>query len=356
MSIVSRYLSIHLIAGIAMSLLVLTVLVSVIDFIGELDDLGENGYTASKAFIYILLGFASSAYTFFPVAVLIGSAISLNNLADRFELLALSVLGYSRYGIGLILLGLGAILMAVMFLFGEWVVPAASMKAYEIKYVGAVKQHIMHETANGYWLRRGANYIFFKQLDGLHRGIDVKVYQIDESSHHLQRIFYAKRSQLTSDSLVLEGVRLVELDDHLLQSIRQFPTYSIPILQASDRLMSGQLVPEAMNLWQLYQHIQFLDQNYMNNKLYQLAFWTRLSMVLTIPIMLLLALLWAFSPPRTDHVKRRVFAAILLGVVYVLFSRLTGSASIIWDFPASVGAFSPLVIFLPLAFYLFRRL
>lgn len=354
MKIVTRYLSAHIAGGIFVSLLALTALLSVIDFIDAVDNIGEDGYTIGDALLQSLLGLALHSYDFFPVAVLIGGAIALVSLSDKRELLALLAIGYSRRAINILLLGFSAVLMLLMFGMGELVIPQASMRLAEIEHSRDDSSSTVQKTANGYWMRRGANYIHLRSMQGLAQGTGVTVYHIN-SQQEIANVFYADHAQLTSGHLVLSNGREIQLQKGGIETIQNFSQRHIAIPHSGD-LSLEHLIPQAMNVFQLWSHIRFLHQNMINSNRYELAFWSRFSTILTIPIMLFLALLWAFAPPRSDSVRRRVFAAILLGIVYVLLSRFIGTASIVWGGIPALGAFAPIGVFLLIYIVLFKRL
>lgn len=335
--IVLRYLSRDLFVAIAVALLALVTLHSVIDFISEVNDADGGGYTVYDAIAYTLLNMVVSAHELFPIAVLIGSVISLSGLAERFELLALEALGYSRRRFGLITAGVGVILMSVMFLFGEIIASTAADKAYVIKFAEQARQSF-HRTANGNWTRIGANYIFFKPTAA--GGRDARVYLIN-SSHRLERIIRAHRIRLGANRISLEDATLISLNNNAMHEIRRRPYYDI----ATGIGATQATIPQAMNVLQLHQYSDFLHRSSMNNDLYELAFWSRFSAVLAVPIMLLLALAWVTNPLSDARSKPRIFIAILLGIGYILLSRTVGSASIAWNFMPQIGAFLPTVVF-----------
>ena len=355
--VASRYLISSVVPGILVSLLALVALGSAIEFVGEIKEVGRGGYTMTQAAAYALLGLAPGAYVFFPVAVLIGAAVSLNGLGDRLELLALRTLGYSRRGLGWVLAAFGVVLMALAFVFGETVLPEASAKAQEIKH-GTPQQNMVYETAGGYWTRLASRYVFFKRapggVPGALEGVDAKVYELGDG-HRLNRILYAGRIALKPHHLLLEDVTIVQWHDDGLQTVQQQPRYEIPEAGLADGLVSSRALPDTMNLLQLHRHIQFLRQNLLDDRRYDLAFWTRFSTVLVIPVMLLLALPSAFASTRSSQLRLHEFIAILIGVAYLLFSRVIANVSIAGGLPPFVGAFLPLILLSLIAVLFFRQ-
>ncbi len=335
--IVFRCLSRDLFVAIAVALLALTALHSVVDFIGEIDDAGSDNYAVADAVAYALLSMVASAYELFPIAVLIGSVISLSGLAERFELLALGALGYSRYKLGLITAGLSVILMLGMFLFGEVVASAAADKAYAIKFSDRPR-HVFHQTSNGNWTRIGNHYIFFKPT--AEGGADARIYQVD-ASRHLERIIRARHIRLAGDRISLEDATVIALNDNAAHEIYRRPRYDLVMDVAATRAT----IPQAMNVWQLYQHGNFLRRSLLSDEMYELTFWNRFGAILAVPIMLLLALAWVTNPLSDGRSKPRIFIAILLGIAYVLLSRAAGSASVAWDFAPQIAAFLPPFVF-----------
>lgn len=76
---------------------------------------------------------------------------------------------------------------------------------------------------------------------------------------------------------------------------------------------------------------------------------------LAVLVMMILALPFASFQKRQGGVGARIFAGIMLGLAFFTMNRLFGSLGLLYDWPASVSAVTPTVLFLALAVALMWR-
>ena len=131
--IISRYIqrSIHL--GTVGTLLLLVSLALFFSFVGELGDLGDGDYGIWQMLEYLALIVPGTVVEFLPLAVLIGSMLSLGSMASNSELIAMQASGVTLWRM------LGGVLQAallialVSFLLADWIVPDTELHARKIK-------------------------------------------------------------------------------------------------------------------------------------------------------------------------------------------------------------------------------
>ena len=93
--ILDRYIIAQVIKGTLLALMVLVSLSVFFLFIGELEDLGRGNYNLLSIFQYILLSTASKFVEFMPLAILLGTILSLGALASNSEIIAMQSAGVS---------------------------------------------------------------------------------------------------------------------------------------------------------------------------------------------------------------------------------------------------------------------
>ena len=84
--IVSRYIQRNIFLGTLGTLLLLVSLALFFTFVRELDDVGEGNYGMVEVFKFLALGIPGKIVEFMPLAILIGSMLSLGALASNSEL------------------------------------------------------------------------------------------------------------------------------------------------------------------------------------------------------------------------------------------------------------------------------
>lgn len=212
------------------------------------------------------------------------------------------------------------------------------------------------ENAGGRWLRDGRHFIYIgaAAADGWHD--EVSVYELNDE-HHLARIIEAGRAQATADAWVLADVTLSELRGDEV-SITRRERLHLPRAApggAGEGDVS-ELNPAAMNVFQLFDYVEFLRASKLSGARAELALWTRFSAALSIIVMLLLAMPWIFFSARSTGSGRRLFFAILISLAYMIGSRVIGDAAVVWQMPPVVGAFLPVALFAAAGAVLLKRL
>ncbi len=349
-----RYLGRSLLTGAALALLALAAMDGMISLVDEIKDV-DDGYTLLDAICYTGLMMVAGVYELLPVAVLIGAVISLGNLAAQSELVAFRAIRYSRARITASVLITGTFLMLFTFLLGETAVPAAVGKAYEIKHEQEPQQRSF-ETAGGRWLRDGRNFIHIGKAVSDDLYDEVRVYQLNEE-HHLARIVEARRAQATPEEWVLSDVRLSELSGEEVSIVRRD---GLRLPRAAPRGIEKRAVsewnPAEMNIVQLIDYVEFLRNSRLSGARAELALWTRFSAALSILVMLLLAMPWIFFSTRSTGSGKRLFFAIMIGLSYMIGSRIIGDAAVVYQIPPAIGAFLPVVLFAAAGAFALKRL
>ena len=354
MRIIDFYLSRQLLTGIAVALLALLAVDGVIDFLDEIDRV-NNDYPLKTMLFYSVLEIAISAYELLPIAVLLGCIVGLGGLAVNFEFLALRSCGYPRIRIAYSILMVGALLMIGTFIYGDFVVPQAQYHQYQIKHCCQQQSHFF-AAHNGYWHREGNYFINFKKLTDDDQYRTINVFELNENYRLLKHIKAARASASTDKkTLLLHAAETLVFaqDDHIAKQYTEQLQIPFTISELT-RTLPESLRHEQMNLSQLYLYIDFLAANELNADVYELALWTRFSSVLSILVVILLAIPWIFASVQSATMGKRFFMAILLGLSYVIVSRIFANLSIGYDFPLWLGAFAPLILFSLLGFYLLR--
>ena len=233
--------------------------------------------------------------------------------------------------------------------------PKAQYQQYQIRHCCEQRSHFF-ESDSGYWLREGDYFVNFKTLLNDDEYLDVSVFELNQN-YRLLRHVKAKRAVASVNKriLILHDAELVLFGKENRIQKRIAERLQIPFMISElTNTMPESLKQEHMNLRQLYAYIQFLKRSELNTDVYELALWTRLSTMLSILVVILLAIPWIFGSVQSAAMGKRFFTAVLLGLAYIIASQIFGNLSISYHFPAWLGAFLPVILFSLLGFYLLR--
>lgn len=354
MRTVDIYLGRQLLIGTSVALLALLAIDGVIDFLDEIEKVDQY-YSLSNMLFNSLLEIIISAYQLLPIAVLLGCVISLGNLAVNAEFLALRACGYARIQLSSSILLVGSLLMAVSFIYGEVVVPAAKIKQYQNKYCCEEVSHFF-EANKKYWFHEANYFVNFKEsLDNdIYR--QVEVFELDKNYQLVQYIEANQAAAMPAEELwVLEDANVYSFTQPNTVAVERWERWELPTAVSTlTEEMPELLKQDYMNLLQLYDYIGFLDANTLHSKSYELAFWTRFSAMLSILVMILLATPWIFAAHQRATMGKRFFIGVLIGLAYLIASQVFSNFSITYAFPVWFGVFLPVILFSAIGLFLLR--
>jgi lipopolysaccharide export system permease protein len=107
--------------------------------------------------------------------------------------------------------------------------------------------------------------------------------------------------------------------------------------------------PEQMSAWNLYSYSQHLRENRQKALRYEIALWSKLSYPLAVLVMVVLALPFAHIQSRQAGVGAKIFAGIMLGLLFYFLNRLFAHLGLLNDWPPFAAAVMPIAIFLSVA-------
>ena len=229
--------------------------------------------------------------------------------------------------------------------------PKAQYQQYQIRHCCEQRSHFF-ESDSGYWLREGDYFVNFKTLLNDDEYLDVNVFELNQN-YRLLRHIKAKRAVASIDEriLILQDAELFLFGKENRIQKRIAERLQIPFMISElTHTMPKSLRQEHMNLRQLYAYIQFLKRSELNTDVHELALWSRLSTMLSILVVILLAIPWIFGSVQSAVMGKRFFTAVLLGLAYIIASQIFGNLSISYHFPAWLGAFLPVILFSLLGF------
>jgi lipopolysaccharide export system permease protein len=359
----NRYIARTVFVGTLFALLILFSIDSIIDFIGDVKSVDDRGFTLGHVMLRLLFSMPQRLYEFMPTALLLGALIGLGQLAAKSELVALRSVGLSKVQIVWSVLKVGIVLIGLSVWVGEMVVPTAqgyvnSLSKSQVRSNNAGEagdiNKISLRSKYGIWVRDNDRYINAQEIYPDYRMRDIWVYELD-AQYKLKRASFAKQAVFENDVWKLSDIKHSLISDNGVETVAADEEHW-------ERLVSPELFdvitvkPEHMGASKLKRYIAYLDDNELDSKRYQLAFYNRFAVPLSGLAMLLLAVPFLFRSARTSGLGQRIALGIVIAVVFNLVSKVLSNTSVVYNIPPVVGAFLPTLIVIVVATLALRKM
>ena len=345
-----------------------------IDFVEELQDLGEHHYGLLAALWTCVLLQGAHTYDLFPIALLIGSILALARMAQtsEFTILRTGGLGPGR-ALGLLgMLGVSAAL--VMVLIGNWYVPWSEQQLTLHKAQFSKRQGI-NLGRGGTWLREQRDV---PGQSGRHVTVNVgiannqgefeqvRIFEFDSKGHLLRRLEAKQASvepldkanaskgsiwhlkdvidtqwlsrDLLGEQAALQGKQII--DEHKVATLDWHSSLTPLVVSASV------LPPETMSTAALWRYTQHLATNAQAAQRYEIEFWKKTFYPLVCLVMVALALPFAYLHARSGGMSLKVFGGIMLGISFVLINHISSHLGLLHQWQPWLAAAAPSMIYL----------
>ncbi|HEY4368960.1 MAG TPA: LPS export ABC transporter permease LptG [Steroidobacteraceae bacterium] len=339
MSVLARYLRRSILGHTLLVMFVLLALTSLYLFITQQDEIGIGTYTTEDALLFVGLNLPQQAFDMLPIAALIGALLALGNLARSMELTVIRAAGVSTLRIASWVGAAGVILMLLTAGLGEIVAPQMQQYARQMKTFAKFHDYSMagNQTA---WAKDGDTILSVKQqntgnsyggvfvfkFDGQRRLLSVgKASAASIDANNRWRLSDYRESRMVEDKVEASRVASAELDTRLSPEFLG--------LAIAD--------PDSLPGRALYSYIEHLQQNGLDARKYETAFWARIARTVAIAIMVVLAVPFAFGPMRSTGTGARTVVGILLGVAFFLMAKMLESGGAVFNLPPIVIAWAP---------------
>ena len=344
--IINRYIVRNIQLGTLGAALVLLSLALFSIFVGEMDNMGTGDYGLLQVIQFVALRAPGKLVEFLPLAVLLGSILSLGALASNSEIIAMQASGLSLARL------MGAVMQAALmiavlgFLLAQWLVPLSETSARQLKYSKQTQTTALRAN-QGLWIKDDSRILRIASLlpNGIAR--DIEIFQLDEGGK-LYSITHAESAIPLGNGWELHQVEQSIIGDNFTRS-QKFDEL-IYEGNLSHKLLDVLLIePRRMSIFELHSYISFLEENKLNAKVEQLLFWQNLFAPLTIMVMCLMALPFVLGAQRQANSGQRLLMGILLGLAFVVVKKLLTQMGVWFEFNAFLVALSPNLVFFGLA-------
>jgi len=335
-----------------------------IDFVDELADVGQRGYTALHAALHSLLLLPGHFYEVAPIAVLIGTIYTLSRMAQSSEFTILRTGGLGPARALQLLAVLGLAFGVLTYVVGDYLAPLSERQAslVEARFKGGLRMG-----RSGAWLRDHANTPDGERSYSINIGSagakaslnDVRIFEFDADGRLVRRIA-AKTGQVEPNSTWAldtvdithwfgDGTAAEATEEHL-------PTFRWPSTLSPQVVAAAVLPVNTMSTIELARYIGHLADNEQAAASHQIQFWKRALYPFACLVMVALALPFAYLHARAGGVSLKVFGGIMLGISFVLLNNVAGHLGLLRDWTPWMVAAAPSLLYLLLSFAAFSWL
>ncbi len=329
---------------------------------------GAGVYELRHALLYSVLLLPNHLYELLPISVLIGTIFVMARLAQSSEYTILRTSGLSPWRALSLLLSLGAVFVALSFVVGDYVTPAADRGAQllKAKYRGRIT---LGQT--GAWLKEKqayTNYVVNVAALGSDNEMQgVRIYEFDNRGLVVSLTEAASASFAQDEAWTL---RKTERTEFLLrpatpaqanQMAAAPPAQSATDLArvarsradeqrwptgiSAEMVSAALLKPDRMATIDLFTYIRHLEANGQTAQRYEIEFWRKVFYPLSCLVMVMLALPFAYLHFRGGTIATYVFGGVMSGISFFLLNNVFGYIGNLQNWQPWLAAATPGLIY-----------
>ena len=355
---VDRYIGKAAIIGILVVWVALTLLMMMFSLLGELRDTSGN-YGAGDVFWFVLQTGPRSAYQIFPVSALLGSLLGIGNLASANELVAFRISGVSRLRLAAAGMAGALILTIPVMAIGEWVAPPAEQQARAFRLSQLIGQVIIGGPS-GTWMRDGGDIVNIRRplltADRGQQSIsfqDVEIYQFDGFAG-LQKITRAESAFFDGEQWTLENVQEIEIKPTGVMPKNLMRTPWVSGVKP-ELLQSAVTRPPYLSIRVLWDQLEYLQANGLDDGVYRSAFWEKVFYPFVIIALVLAGMPFVFGSSRQHNLGTRLFIGMTLGGLFMLINGAAQNLAAAYALPIALSTVLPSVLLTVAAILVLRR-
>jgi lipopolysaccharide export system permease protein len=345
------YVGRTVLAAICLVLAIIVGLDAIGEFIDEIGDVSET-YTFGKVLLYVALRLPGRLYEFIPYAALIGCLTGLGQLAASSELVVMRAAGTSVGRLVWMAMKPALVLAVLGFFMGEYLAPITDQVAQSQRAIAQNPEQAL-SGKHGLWRREGNTFMHFNAVDGDGVAYGITLLQFDQRQR-LQSALRAAQASYRGDHWILEEVHRTEFVSWATRR-SDFETLRWDTGITPELLTLEIVAPSQLALADLYRYSRYLSQQGLDSGDYQLALWNKLLQPLAVGALVLVGISFVFGPLRDGTVGFRIFAGVIIGIIFRTTQDLMGPASLVFGFQPLYAALAPILLCAVVGLLLLRR-
>ena len=356
--LVDRYVGRATLMGMLVAWVAMTLLFILFSLLSELRDT-QSSYGTVDALWFTVLTIPRMAYEIFPVSALLGALVGVGGLAAGNELVAFRTSGVSRLRLALAALTGAALVTIPVMIMGEWVAPAAEQQARAFRLSEMVGKVIVGGP-RGLWMKDGRDIVNIQlPILSANRGEQsvefnkVVIYNFSDELD-LEAVIRADNANHQGDNWTLENVSTVRFSESgASQSRADRQVWSTEV--KPELLDTAVTRPHKLSLRSLWQYLDYLGENGLDDRLYREAFWVKSTFPITVIALLLAGMPFVFGPARSQSMGMRLFFGMVLGGVFMILNSAVRELGTAYSIPSLLTALLPSLILALVAILILRR-
>ena len=211
------------------------------------------------------------------------------------------------------------------------------------------------DSSSGLWNHEGTEFMHFNAVFPGGVLFCVSRFQFNDDRSLQEASFSSRATYNASENVwVEENVSITRFEDNSTQTDKQI-TRRWDSELTHEVLALNILPPDSLSIASLYQYINFLDQQSVENAQYKLAFWSKVLQPLVIVGLVLIGISFVFGPLRDSTMGFRIFIGVVIGVSFRIIKDMLGPFSIVFGFSPLLAVLLPVVFCVSVGLYLLRR-
>jgi lipopolysaccharide export system permease protein len=345
MIVFRRYLAREIYKATAITGIAFLGLFAFFDLINELEDIGKGGYRIQHAMGFVALTLPGHAYELFPIVVLIGTLVALASLAATSEYTVMRTSGLSPLAAAGMLARIGIVFVLIAVFMGEVAAPWAERTAQRLR-LDRLGLAVAGELRSGIWVKSDTRFVNvrFVMPDTSLQGVQIYEFSPD---FRLVSISQAATGHYSGEDEAwrLANVVRTTFSDRGAK-VEQLPQMEWRSVLTPAMLTALTAVPDKMSGYALVQYIRHLTENRQATRRYEIALWKKIVYPFAALVMMALALPFAYLQVRSGGVGVKVFAGIMLGILFHFLNSLFSTLGVLQSWPPLASAVMPSAVFL----------
>lgn len=338
----NRYIGREFLKMFSLCLVAFYVLFILIDFIERSRHLFKHGSNFGAVFGYFLYKSPFIIFNMLPVAVLLGTLLTLTILSKNSEITAIKAGGVSVVRAVMPIIGLATLISIGGFLLNEFIVPAANLKSEYIYKTGIKKQKwkVKYKKRNVWYKAEKGIYRFDLFVPEQEKIQGVALFRFDDSFSLKERIEAEKAQYYNDKWYLINGVQRV-FKENVLTGSALFEELEIDLPETPADLKIYQKNTDQMSYRELREYVTKLETEGYDPTKYVVDMYGKLSFPLVTIIMAILAIPFAIRHGRQGGAAAGIGIAVVMGVIYYLamsFMLAWGHSGALGSVTASWGS------------------
>ena len=379
MKLIDRYIFFRVLTTMFCVLLVLVGIDTISSFVEQMDNL-ENRFTITEALLYAVLKIPGGLESYLGFCALIGAMIGLGSFTQTGELTVIRASGYSILQIGWMVLKPALFLILLGAVVTEFVAPRLEQMADSRRDL--MRGNVTAEAEErGLWVFDKGSYLY---LDAVYPGgaiVGLSRYRFESPTDAEFKSSARSRSSANDDPTAPISP-IVDRSDQLLMSYAERAHYEDGKWYQSngrwsranvdgvntgkymrlawgtelnpDLLDLAVLDAEQMSISDLSEYTEYLGEDNIESREYQVEFWSKVLQPLSIATLVFVGISFVVGSSRQVAVGERIFIGVIVGVVFRVVQDILGPAATVWGFAPILAVLIPILMTLLVGIFLLK--